>query len=47
MLLKKKMSEYITDNIDISSDSHRKDSDEKFSTEENSDEENSNEENQV
>ena len=47
MLLKKKMSEYITDNIEISSDSDRKDSDEKFSTEENSDEENSDEENQV
>ena len=47
MLLKKKMSEYITDNIEISSDSDRKDFDEKFSTEENSDEENSDEENQV
>ena len=40
----KKMPEYITDDIEVSSDdSDREDSDEKFSNEENSDKENSNE----
>ena len=41
----KKMPEYITDNIEISSDSDRENSDEKNSNEENSDEENFTEEN--
>ena len=41
----KKMPEYITDGIEISSDSDRKDYDEKNSDEENFDEEHSNEEN--
>ena len=36
----KKIPEYITDNIEISSDSDREDSDEEISNEENSDEEN-------
>ena len=36
----KKISEYITDEIEISSDSDRDDSDEEISNEENSDEEN-------
>ena len=40
MLLKKTMPEYITDHIEISSDSDREDSDQKISNEENSDEEN-------
>ena len=38
MLLKKKIPEYITDNIEISSDSDKEDSHEKISNEENSDE---------
>ena len=42
---KKNISEYITDNVEISFDSDREDSDEQNSNEENSDEENSNEEN--
>ena len=42
----KKMPEYITDDIEISSDdSDKEDSDEEISNEENSDEENCNEEN--
>ena len=41
----KKMPEYNTDMIEISSDSDREDSDEEVSKKENSDEENSNEEN--
>ena len=41
----KKIPDYITDNIVISSDSDREDSDEENSNEENSDEENFNEEN--
>ena len=41
----KKMREYNTDMIEISSDSDREDSDEEVSKKENSDEENSNEEN--
>ena len=41
----KKMPEYITDDIEISSNSDREDSDEEISNKENSDEENSNEEN--
>ena len=46
MLLKKKKPEFITDEIEISSDdSDREDSDEENSNEENSDEKNSNEEN--
>ena len=40
-----KMPEYITDDIEIPSDSDREGSDEKISNEENSGEENSNEEN--
>ena len=45
-VFKKKMPEYITDNIEISSeDSNREDSDEKISNEEKSDERKSNEEN--
>ena len=40
----KKISEYITDDIEISTDSDREDSDEENSNEENSDEENFNEE---
>ena len=36
----KKMPEFITDNIEISSDSHREDSDKEISSEENSNEEN-------
>ena len=39
------MPEYITDDVEISSNSDREDSDEKKFNEENSDEENSNEEN--
>ena len=39
------MPEYITDDVEISSNSDREDSDEKNFNEENSDEENSNEEN--
>ena len=41
----KKMSEYITDNIEISSNSDREDSDEENSNQENSDEEISDKEN--
>ena len=42
----KKMVEYNTDDVEISSDdSHRKDSDEEISNDKNSDEENSDEEN--
>ena len=41
----KKIREYNTDMIEISSDSDREDSDEEVSKKENSDEENSNEEN--
>ena len=41
----KKMHDYITDDIEISSDSDREDSDEKNSDEECSDKENSDEEN--
>ena len=46
LLKKKKMPEYITNDIEISSDnSDREHSDEEISSEENSDEENYNEEN--
>ena len=41
----KKMSEYLTDDIEVSFDSDREDSDEENSSEENSDEENFDEEN--
>ena len=41
------MPEYITNNIEISSDSDREDSNEEISNEENYDKENSNEENLV
>ena len=43
----KKMPEYITDDIEISSESDREDSDEENSNEENPNEENSNEDNLV
>ena len=43
MLNKKGVPEYITDDIEVSSDAYKEDSDEKSSNEENSDEKNSNE----